>query len=87
MPNYTVELMQDELNKIGLPVKDTTIGVLGVAYKADIDDIRESPSFDIIRFLKEMGAKVLVYDPHIPETSTEESLDDILKSAPYLMSF
>ena len=85
MPYYTVELLQDELNELNLPIKKTKIGLLGMSYKADIDDTRESPSFVILERLKEMGADVLVYDPYLPEQSTEKSLDAILKKADALV--
>jgi UDP-N-acetyl-D-glucosamine dehydrogenase len=47
-------------------VKGSRILVLGVAYKRDIDDIRESPALDIMRLLEEKGAAVVYHDPHVP---------------------
>ncbi|MBD3244669.1 MAG: nucleotide sugar dehydrogenase [Candidatus Moranbacteria bacterium] len=85
MPKYTVELYQDELNKVGLAVKGTKTAVLGIAYKADIDDTRESPAFEIIEELKKMGADVLTYDPLVLEKSTEKSLKQTLKKAQALL--
>jgi nucleotide sugar dehydrogenase len=81
MPAYTVELLQDALNEIKMPMKGTRVGVLGIAYKANVDDVRESPSIKIIEFLKNYGVDVLTFDPHIPEKSTEKNLANILKKS------
>lgn len=81
MPSYTVELLQDALNRVKLPVNGTTVGVLGLAYKANIDDIRESPSLQIIEHLKRHGAKIEVFDPHISARSTVKTLDALLKKS------
>jgi len=81
MPEYTVELLQDKLNDVKLPLNDTPIGVLGIAYKADVNDVRESPAIDIIEILKGHKAKVLTYDPFIPDQSTEQSLETLLKKS------
>lgn len=81
MPEYAVELMQDALNEEKLPLHGTTVGVLGVAYKANIDDLRESPALKIIESLKRHKAKVITYDPHVPAHSTEKTLAGFLKKA------
>lgn len=81
MPEYTVELTQDMLNKVKLPMNGTPIGLLGISYKADIADLRESPSFKIIKHLTKHGAQVLTFDPHVKEKSTEKSLEDILEKS------
>ncbi len=79
MPSYTVELLQDALNEVELPLKGTEVGVLGISYKANVDDVRESPSIKIIELLKEQGAGVNTFDPHILSLSSEKSLEKILK--------
>ncbi|OGI16037.1 MAG: hypothetical protein A2Z52_02390 [Candidatus Moranbacteria bacterium RBG_19FT_COMBO_42_6] len=79
MPLYTVELLQDALNEIKMPMKGTSVGILGIAYKANVDDVRESPSLKIIKQIKKHGATVLTFDPHIPESSTAKSLEELLK--------
>lgn len=79
MPSYTVEILQDALNMIKLPLNGTRIGILGLAYKANIDDLRESPSFKIIEHLKKHSAKIETYDPYIKGKSTMKSLNSILK--------
>ena len=67
MPEYWVEKVVSALNQHGKAVRGSTVLVLGVAYKRDIDDIRESPALDIIRLLERMGAAVQYHDPFIPE--------------------
>jgi UDP-N-acetyl-D-glucosamine dehydrogenase len=66
MPRFAVSKVQDALNNAGKPIKGSRILVLGVAYKPDIDDLRESPALDVIHLLKEKGASVSYHDPFIP---------------------
>jgi UDP-N-acetyl-D-glucosamine dehydrogenase len=66
MPRYWVQKVQDALNDAGKPLKGSGILVLGVAYKKDVSDMRESPALDIIHLLKEKGAVVSYHDPHVP---------------------
>jgi len=66
MPRYVVHKVQDALNEQGKPLKGSRILVLGAAYKADIDDLRESPALDVIGLLKQKGAEVEYHDPYIP---------------------
>jgi UDP-N-acetyl-D-glucosamine dehydrogenase len=66
MPRYWVQKVQDALNDAGKPVKGSHILVLGVAYKKNVSDVRESPSLDIIHLLNEKGARVSYHDPHVP---------------------
>ena len=56
----------DALNERGLSLKGSKVLVLGIAYKKDVDDLRESPSLDLIRILREKGAKVDYNDPYLP---------------------
>jgi len=65
MPRFTVGKIQDALNQQGKALKGSDVLVLGVAYKADIDDVRESPALDIIQLLSQKGAKVSFHDPYI----------------------
>jgi UDP-N-acetyl-D-glucosamine dehydrogenase len=67
MPEYWVEKVVSALNDRGKAARGSTVLVLGVAYKKDIDDLRESPALDIIRLLERLGAKVQYHDPFIPE--------------------
>jgi len=66
MPRYWVQKVQDALNEVAKPVKGSKVLVLGVAYKRDVSDIRESPALDIIHLLEEKGADVRYHDPHVP---------------------
>ncbi len=68
MPAYVVSRLVLALNAIGKPVRGARILVLGLAYKADVDDTRESPSFELIQKLSSMGAEVDYSDPHISRT-------------------
>lgn len=85
MPEYTVELLQDALNKIKLSLNGTTVGILGISYKANVDDLRESPVLKIIKHLKRHAANILMYDPHIPAMSNVKSLEDLLKKSTALI--
>ncbi len=67
MPKYWVDKVQDALNAAGKPLKGSTVLVLGVAYKKDIDDMRESPALDIIELLRQKGTDVRYHDPYVPE--------------------
>jgi UDP-N-acetyl-D-glucosamine dehydrogenase len=66
MPMFVVDKVQKALNDKGKPVKGTRIHILGVAYKKDIDDVRESPALDIIQLLERLGARLSYSDPHVP---------------------
>ena len=66
MPEVVVGLVSDALNDRVKPVKNSRILVLGVAYKADIDDVRESPALDVIELLLGRGATVSYHDPYVP---------------------
>jgi UDP-N-acetyl-D-glucosamine dehydrogenase len=66
MPRYVVNLIQDGLNQQSRALRSSHVLVLGVAYKPDIDDLRESPALDIIGLLEQKGAIVTYHDPFIP---------------------
>ena len=66
MPGFVVRLVQDALNSQAVALKGSSILVLGVAYKRDIDDCRESPALEIIESLEEKGANVEYHDPFVP---------------------
>jgi UDP-N-acetyl-D-glucosamine dehydrogenase len=67
MPFYVVSHLIEGLNAISLPIQGVRILIVGLAYKPNIPDDRESPSFDIMNILREKGAQVDYYDPYIPE--------------------
>ena len=66
MPRYVISQLAEFLNNAGKPIKGTKICLLGMAYKKDVDDPRESPSFELMELLLERGAEVTYNDPHIP---------------------
>lgn len=85
MPAYVVERTAELLNRAGKPLKDSKVLVLGVAYKADVNDVRESPALDIIRLLEQRGADVSYNDPHVPVVEFEErTLASVAVSAEFL---
>jgi len=67
MPDFVVHKVAEALNERLKPLKNSSVLVLGAAYKKDIDDYRESPTFELIELLNERGAKVSYNDPHIPK--------------------
>ncbi len=77
MPRWVVGRLQLALNDRGKAVKGSKVLVLGLAYKKDIDDPRESPSFELIERLLELGAEVGYHDPHIPKAPSMRSWPDL----------
>ena len=71
MPEYCVERASRMLNSVRKPMNGSRVLVLGVAYKQDIDDYRESPAIKVIRHLEERGAEVVFYDPFVLEYKHE----------------
>jgi UDP-N-acetyl-D-glucosamine dehydrogenase len=66
MPIFVVDKVTNALNDQAKPVKGSRIHILGVAYKKDIEDMRESPALDIMQLLRQRGAKLTYSDPHVP---------------------
>lgn len=66
MPHYVIERVQGALNDDGRSLNGSRVLVLGIAYKKNIDDIRESPAAEIIELLRDRGARVEYHDPHMP---------------------
>ncbi|WP_396224881.1 nucleotide sugar dehydrogenase [Gemmatimonas sp.] len=71
MPEWVVQKVADALNEVRKAVRGSRLLVLGVAYKRDIDDVRESPALDVIRLLEERGAHVEFHDPFVSEFREE----------------
>jgi UDP-N-acetyl-D-glucosamine dehydrogenase len=71
MPHFVADKVQNALNDVGKPVKGSHVHVMGVAYKRDIDDMRESPALDILLLLQRRGAKLTYSDPHVPTLRLE----------------
>jgi UDP-N-acetyl-D-glucosamine dehydrogenase len=82
MPHVVVTRLAEALNDRERAVKGSKILVLGVAYKRDINDERESPSLDIIELLRERGAKVSYHDPHIPHLRQGHGVTQAMDSVP-----
>lgn len=74
MPYYVVAKVADALNDERKPLKDSQILVLGVAYKPNVNDVRESPAMDVIHLLNEKGANVIYHDPYV-QTLKHEGLE------------
>jgi UDP-N-acetyl-D-glucosamine dehydrogenase len=95
MPKYVVELVRDALNGNEKSVKGSQILILGVAYKKDIDDMRESPALSVIDLLRSQGANVVYHDSFVPEVTfdhaytigagdplyNQELTDDLIKNS------
>jgi UDP-N-acetyl-D-glucosamine dehydrogenase len=67
MPEYVVQRAMIALNDAGKSVKGSRILLLGLAYKADVDDMRESPTFELMDRFSALGGNVSYFDPHVPE--------------------
>jgi len=85
MPNYAIELLESKLKTLGKEIKNAKIGVLGLAYKADIDDVRESPALKVINILKDEGAEVYVFDPYVKKGSNVKDLNELLIKSDYIV--
>lgn len=81
MPDYAISVLQDLLNERGYPLKNTAVTVLGVAYKKNVDDARESPFFTVRDLLKKKGARLQVFDSWVSSENTAESLDEVIQGA------
>jgi UDP-N-acetyl-D-glucosamine dehydrogenase len=86
MPRYVVSRVMEALNDRGRALKGSKVLVLGVAYKPDIDDVRESPALDVIGLLRQKGAQVEYHDPYIPHVHHEtdgwqmDSVKDVMQA-------
>ena len=95
MPAYVVKLVSTALNDVKKPVNGSKVLILGVAYKKDIDDMRESPALSIIDLLRAKGADLVYHDPFVPEVtfdhaytigagdalSNQDLTDDLIKNS------
>ena len=82
MPRYVVSRLVEALNEDSKSLKGARVLVLGLSYKANIDDTRESPSFELIELLAEGGARVDYCDPYLPEALPTRKHDLGMKSVP-----
>ena len=71
MPHFVVDTVQSALNDRSKPLRGSSIHIMGVAYKRNIDDLRESPALDVMHLLKRRGAVLTYTDPHIPRLAVD----------------
>jgi UDP-N-acetyl-D-glucosamine dehydrogenase len=88
MPIFVVDKVREVLNGQHLPVNGSKVLLLGIAYKRDIDDVRESPALDVLKLLEADGADVVYHDPYVPEWKEDGAVlrsvdltDEALESA------
>ncbi len=81
MPEYTISVLQDLLNDCGYPLKDTEIAILGVSYKRNVGDPRESPFYEIRDLLTKKGARLNVYDSWYTAENTVNSVLEAIENA------
>ncbi len=81
MPLYTVNVLEDALEKRDMGLQGSKVALLGLAYKRDVPDVRESPALAIKKGLIEGGATVRTWDPYIPRESSAKSLEEALDGA------
>ena len=74
MPLYVLGKITDALNDQERSVRGSRVVILGVAYKRDVDDVRESPALDIISLLRQRGAEALYHDPHVPQLRLDSDI-------------
>lgn len=78
MPEFTAEQLASGLNEAGMALKGARVAVLGLAYKPNVADDRESPSYKVIKHLQDKGVVVEVYDPYLVDKSTAKNLQSAL---------
>ncbi len=81
MPGVVVERITEALNDDAKPVHGSRIVVLGVAYKRDVDDVRESPALEVLHLLRHKGADVVYHDPYVAELRLDDGT--VMQSIPY----
>lgn len=85
MPRFATERTVETLNKSGVATSNAEIAILGVSYKPDVGDLRESPALEIMQQLKDLGATLSYHDPHVAELAglglASEPLDEIIARA------
>jgi nucleotide sugar dehydrogenase len=79
MPDYTTNLLVKYLNKVKLPINGTKVALLGLSYKGNVGDLRESPSLKVLKNLKNLNAKLKIFDPHVKELSNVSTLKEAVK--------
>lgn len=85
MPHYTVKVLVQELNEVRKSINGTRVGLLGVSYKANVDDTRDTPFNEIKKELLEKKAKIEVFDPYVLRESTVKNLAELLEKTDALI--
>jgi len=75
MPRYVVERVAEALNRVRKPLNGSDVLLLGMSYKPDVDDVRESPAFDIAQLLRRRGARVAYHDPYVEEVRVDDGTE------------
>lgn len=78
MPAFTVNKLMRELNELSMALNGTEVALLGISYKGGVNDLKNSPSFDIQEELEDLGAEVTRFDPYVPELSDVDELSELL---------
>ncbi|MHA1974062.1 MAG: nucleotide sugar dehydrogenase [Candidatus Hodarchaeales archaeon] len=85
MPDYTVQLLENIAKDLDIDLKTKTVGLMGIAFKKNINDLRNSPFHHIKRILEEKNISIVCFDPHVPELSSVESIDELLQKSQLLI--
>lgn len=75
MPRYVVERVAEALNRVRKPLNGSDVLLLGMSYKPDVDDVRESPAIDIAQLLRQRGARVAYHDPYVEEVRIDDGTE------------
>jgi len=87
MPRYVVDRVTEAMNRVRKPLNGSRVLLLGMSYKPDVDDVRESPAFDIAQLLMQRGAVIEYHDPFVPQIKLEDHvLESSILSAELLAS-
>ncbi len=76
MPRYVVERVTEAMNRVRKSLNGSRVLLLGMSYKPDVEDVRESPAFDIAQLLMQRGANIEYHDPYVPQVSLEDQMLD-----------
>ncbi|MCK4849079.1 MAG: nucleotide sugar dehydrogenase, partial [Candidatus Heimdallarchaeota archaeon] len=85
MPSYTVSLLEEQANKANINLKNKIVGLMGISFKKNIDDVRNSPYFPIKRELDKKGIENISFDPYVPNMSSVLSLSDFLEKSDFII--
>ena len=81
MPSYTVQRLQEALNEVKLPINGTKVALLGMSYKPNVGDLRESPCLEVATILQDKGAELTIFEPYDAKVSNVTTFDEAIKDA------